>query len=189
MDRLVSRFDPSPRGEVRDLIATPFLSAVAIIAPLLNLAYTGVVFVTTVSLQHDRVPSALIGTAQALIAAGGLLGATLTPYLVGHAQPRLLVIGLSWVMTGTAVACAFMPAGLWIAAPLPLLTLFIPAVNASLFAYQVQVTPDRLHGRVISVLIFLSNLVTPIAPLLAGLLFEHRSPGTLCTVSYGRRPE
>jgi hypothetical protein len=92
-----------------------------------------------------------------------------------------LITGLFWLMTAV---CAMLPAGLWIAAPLPLVTLLVPTVNAVVFAHQAAVTPDRLHGRVVRVLVFLSTLANPIAPLLASVLFEYVNPAVvLATVA------
>ena len=57
------------------------------------------------------------------------------------------------------------------------MVLLSPAVNATLFAHQTAVTPDRLHGRVISVLIFLATAANPVAPLVGGVLVEHTGGG------------
>jgi hypothetical protein len=43
-------------------------------------------------------------------------------------------------------------------------------VNAALFGHQAAITPDRLQGRVVSVVFLVATSVQAVAPLLAGLL-------------------
>jgi hypothetical protein len=45
-----------------------------------------------------------------------------------------------------------------------------PASNAALFGHQAAITPDRLQGRVISVVIVVATSVSSAAPLLAGVM-------------------
>lgn len=162
----------------RFVVGDPFLRAMAVIAPLLNLAFVGSLFVAVLALHRAGESAAVIGICQALIAAGGLLGAVVAPRLIRALAPGRLVVLLCWVMTAGVTACAVLPAGLWSVAPLPLLTLLVPAVNSTFFAYQSQVTPDHVHGRVITVLIFLSTAVSPLAPALTGFLVQYAGAAT-----------
>jgi MFS family permease len=55
-----------------------------------------------------------------------------------------------------------------------------PACNSALFGYQAAITPDRLQGRVVSVIFFVATSMASAAPLLAGLLIAHLGgPATL----------
>jgi MFS family permease len=150
--------------------AQPFLRAVALFVPILNLAYAGTVFVTVLALQRAGLPAGLIGLVQAMTAVGGLLGAGLAPRLLARTPPHHLIVVLCCLMTAGVAGCALLAPSPWLAAPLPLLTLLIPSVNAAVFAQQTVVTPDHLYGRVISLLILLSSVMAPVAPAAGGVL-------------------
>jgi hypothetical protein len=135
-------------------------------------------FALVLVLQRAGVPAPGIGAAQALVAGGGLAGALLTPLVRRMLTPYRLV-GLCWTMTVGVLVCAVLPAGLWMVPPLAVTMLLGPALNATLFAYQTEVTPDRLHGRVISVIIFVATVTNPIAPAVAGLLVERADPAVV----------
>jgi hypothetical protein len=56
------------------------------------------------------------------------------------------------------------------AVPVALAVFMGPAVNAALFGHQAAITPDRLQGRVVSVIFLVATSVQAVAPLLAGVL-------------------
>jgi hypothetical protein len=53
--------------------------------------------------------------------------------------------------------------------------LLAPACNAGLFGYQTAITPDRLQGRVIAVIIMAAMSASALAPLLTGAMIEARA--------------
>ena len=55
------------------------------------------------------------------------------------------------------------------AIPVALAVFLGPASNAALFGHQAAITPDRLQGRVVSVIIVVATSVAAAAPLLAGV--------------------
>jgi predicted MFS family arabinose efflux permease len=157
----------------RFVVREPFLRTLIIALPVLNMAFGGVVFVMVVVLRHAGAPAAAIGFAQAVIAAGGLCGAVIAPRLQRAWPARRLVVGLSWVCVSMVAACALLPPGYWVVAPLPLVVLLAPAVSATLQAHQIAITPDRLLGRVVSVLAFLISVLSPLGPLVGGVVVQH----------------
>ena len=62
----------------------PILRAVVITAPLVNFAFTGVLFTITLALRQHGTSTTVIGLVQAAIAVGGLLGAVVAPRLQGR---------------------------------------------------------------------------------------------------------
>jgi hypothetical protein len=56
------------------------------------------------------------------------------------------------------------------AVPVALAVFLGPAVNAALFGHQAAITPDRLQGRVVSMVFLVATSVQAVAPLVAGLL-------------------
>ncbi|MEU3342995.1 MFS transporter [Streptomyces sp. NPDC006668] len=61
----------------------PVLRAAVIQTPLVNFAFSGVIFSITLAMRQHGTSTAVIGLVQAAIAAGGLLGAVVAPRLQG----------------------------------------------------------------------------------------------------------
>jgi hypothetical protein len=47
-----------------------------------------------------------------------------------------------------------------------------PTLNSVVIGYRIAITPDRLRGRVNSVAQFIAQLISPLGPLVAGLLLS-----------------
>ncbi|AGL15296.1 major facilitator transporter [Actinoplanes sp. N902-109] len=155
---------------VRFVVGDPFLRTVVLVAAPLNLSLHGVIFTVIVTMQAHHTPPGIIGTVETVVGVGGLLGSLLAPAL----QRRLPLPVL--IRTVCLVAALLMSAGALVtdsvlaAVPVGLATLFGPATNAALFGHQAAITPDRLQGRVVSVIIVLATSIAAAAPLIAGLL-------------------
>lgn len=162
-------------GGIRFLMKEPFLRALATVGPLLNMAFTGIMFVVVVVLHNAGVPPQGIGISLATVAVGGIVGAAIGPRLQRALRPRRLVVGLSWLSALMAALCVVLPPGYWVVAPLPVLVLLAPPATATLFGHQTAVTPDHLQGRVVAALGLLVTAMNPIAPLLAGFLLARWS--------------
>lgn len=160
---------------LRFVVKEPFLRATLCIAPLANASFTGLMFVLVVVLQQRGVSAANIGTVQSLVLVGGLVGALLAPWLQPRVRPQRLLITSLWVITGLVAAAALTPGNYLTAALLALAVLPAPAINAGMFAYQIAITPDAMQGRVDSAISLFAMGLSPLAPLLGGLLVEQTS--------------
>ncbi len=151
------------------------LRAVVVQAPLVNFAFTGVIFTITLALRQHGTAPGIIGLAQGGIAAGGLLGALAAPRLQGRLPLRRLVIVLTMAGTGLfAVAALVLPSPL-VAVPVAATLLLAPAANAALFAAMLRATPDNMRGRVSNTVTQAATGLAALAPLTAGLLVQHFS--------------
>ncbi|MFC7550804.1 MFS transporter [Plantactinospora sp. GCM10030261] len=163
---------------VRFVLRTPFLRAVLLIAVPLNFGVGGVIFALIVVLQRNGTPPALIGTASAIIGVGGLLGAVAAPALQRRVRLSVLTIAICWALAGLTGVSALLAGGvvpappLAAAVPVALAILLSPACNAALFGHQAAITPDRLQGRVLSVIFFGATSLGAVAPAVAGLLLD-----------------
>ncbi len=153
---------------VRFTFGEPFLRTVILIAPPFNVAVNGLAFAVIVILQQQGTAPALIGVAEAIISMGALAGGLLAPFIVRRVPMRPLVIGGFWVFTALMAAGSLLTGSILVALPLALTFLLIPSLNSMLFGYQAAVTPDRLQGRVISVIFTGIMSVATISALLAG---------------------
>lgn len=155
---------------LRFVVREPFLRAVVSIAPLVNAAFAGVIFVLVVVLQERGASPAVIGTAQSAILVGGLAGAMLAPRLQRRVRTPVLVNVCLWTIAAVVAVAAFLPGTYLVAGVLALGLLLAPAVNAALFGYQIAITPDAMQGRVDSTISLLAMGLQPLAPLAGGLL-------------------
>ncbi|MFI7546498.1 MFS transporter [Actinoplanes sp. NPDC049599] len=160
----------------RFVFGNPFLRAVLLVAAPLNLAIHGIIFTIIVTLQRDEVPPALIGGVETVVAVGGLLGALAAPALLRRWPLPALIRGICWTAALLMSASAVLIHSVAAAIPMAITVFLGPATNAALFGHQAAITPDRLQGRVISVIIVVATSIAATAPLLAGVLITMWGP-------------
>jgi MFS family permease len=153
----------------------PVLRAVVIQTPLVNFAFTGVIFTITLALRQHGTSTAVIGLVQATIAAGGLLGAVAAPWL--QRRMRLATLATAITLAGALLfgAAALLVPSPLVAAPVALALLLAPAANAALGAVALRSAPEEMRGRVINTVIMAATALAALAPLMAGLLVQHVS--------------
>lgn len=153
----------------------PLLRAVVIQAPLVNFAFSGVIFTITLALRRHGTAAGVIGLVQAGIAVGGLAGALIAPRLQRRLRLSALVIGLTTIGTALfAVAALLLPLAL-VALPVAATLLLAPTANAALFAAMLRAAPEDMRGRVNNTVILAATALAALAPLTAGLLVQHFS--------------
>jgi MFS family permease len=151
------------------------LRAVIVQAPLINFAFSGVIFTVTLSLQHHGTSATVIGLTQSAIMVGGLLGAVAAPRFQGRYSLTQLVVALT--AGGTvlfAVAAIIVPSPL-MAIPIAIPFFISPVTNAALFAAMLRKTPAEMRGRVNNALLQMATGLAALSPLVAGLLVAHTS--------------
>ena len=153
----------------------PILRAVLIQVPLVNFAFTGVIFTITLALRQHGTSTAVIGLVQAAIAVGGLLGAVVAPRLQG--RMRLATLATTITLAGALLfgAAALLVPSPMVAAPAALALLLAPAANAALVAVVLRSAPEEMRGRVTSSVVMVATALSALAPLIAGLLVQHTS--------------
>jgi Major Facilitator Superfamily len=155
---------------LRFVFGDPFLRAILLVAAPLNFAIHGIIFTIIVTLQQHRTPPAVIGTVETIVAVGGLLGALAAPALHRRLPLPVLIRGICWAAAGFMAISSLLTASVLAAAPIAAAVFLGPASNAALFGHQAAITPDRLQGRVVSVVIVVATSVASAAPLMAGVL-------------------
>ena len=152
-----------------------FLRAVLIQAPLLNFAFNGAIYTVILGLRKHGVSPGVIGGAEAVIMAGGIVGAVVASTLRSRVSVRqsLLLLSASGALLMLAAA-AIMPSPA-VAVPLALPLVLSPATNAALFAMVLRRTPPALHGRVNNGLLQIATALAALSPLVSGLVIAHAS--------------
>ncbi|HEY2551305.1 MAG TPA: MFS transporter [Streptosporangiaceae bacterium] len=153
----------------------PILRAVVLQAPLVNLAFSGVIFTVTIALRQHGTSTAVIGLVQAAIAGGGLLGAVVAPRLQERMRLSTLVATITLAGALLFGAAALLIPSPLVAAPIAVALLLAPAANAALFAVLLRTTPEDMRGRVSNTVVMAATALATLAPLIAGLLVEHVS--------------
>ncbi|WP_431935038.1 MFS transporter [Micromonospora sp. RP3T] len=170
---------------LRFVLTNPFLRAVVIISAPLNFALTGVTFAIVVTLQRNGTAPAVIGVAGTLVAAGGLLGAVVAPVFQRRLSLAALGRLICWAATLLLGVSALLTSSIAAAVPLALVVFLGPACNAALFGHQAAITPDRLQGRVLSVMFLVSNSAAALAPVLVGVMVSSWSGAAAIAVCTG----
>ena len=183
VSRICGRFRPERSGERQSLgheIAeglrlvwrSPLLRAVVVLAPLVNFAFSGVIFTITVALRQHGIAPSVIGLAQAGIAVGGLLGAVIAPRLQGRLPLWQLVIVMTVSATALFIVAALVLPSPLVALPVAMTLVLAPAANAALFAAMLRIAPEEMRGRVTSTVIMAATGLAALSPLTAGLLLQ-----------------
>jgi MFS family permease len=159
------------REGLRFSVSQPFVRAVLMLSPPINLAFNGVIFASIIILRQEGVAPGLIGTVDTILSVGGLLGAFSAGTLQRLFGIRTLIIGISWAGAALIASAALFTHSILIAVPIALAVFLSPATNAAMFGYQAAVTPDELQGRVMSVIFTAALSLQSVAPLLAGVLY------------------
>lgn len=153
---------------LRFVVRNHFLRVVLIISAPFNFALTGVIFTIVVSLQRNGVPSAVIGCTDTIVCVGGLLGALAAPTLQRRIRPTTLARATCWATTAMLVVSSLAASSIAAAIPVAAAVFLGPACNAMLFGHQTTATPDRLRGRVMSIIYLAASSAAAMAPLVAG---------------------
>lgn len=155
---------------LRFVFSQPFLRAVLLIAPPINLAFNGLFFAIIVILQQQGTAPALIGTVETFIGVFGLIGAVIAPFLSRRIPIRWLLFGICWAGVGLMAASSLLTSSILVALPPAIAIMLGPATNSVLFGYQAAITPDRLQGRVMSVIIMAAMSMSSLSALIGGAL-------------------
>jgi predicted MFS family arabinose efflux permease len=153
-----------------------FLRATAIWLAGAGAIYSSIGLVTLVLARDAGATVGELGVMFTVTAAGGFIGAFLAPWLRAHVRPGLLVVVFGW--TGAAAAATIVvlrsPYALGVAGAVAFL--LVPAINAVVFGHLAATVPDRLQGRVHSAVLQVSMVLTPVGPVVAGLLLDGAGP-------------
>lgn len=134
-------------------------------------------FLALIATARDRAASeAEIGVMLGVAGCGGLVGAVLASWMLTRFRPATLFLIAAWSGPVAAVLLASMPGVLSLGFILAGVFLRGPIVNALFFAYIAVLVPDRLQGRVLGAVMFLSYIAQPIGIFAIGRIFDLGGP-------------
>jgi len=155
----------------RFLWSHPFLRTCAFLWGLGNFAFPGVLLVIVVVGRRQGLSGGEIGALFAVFSAFLLIGSLVSPLFRRFFSMRtILFIELgTWLVS--SVFLIWPNVYVLTAAILPQ-AVAMPVTDSAVTGYRIAVTPDRLVGRVESVRSNIALLISPLGPLVAGLLLE-----------------
>lgn len=168
---------PAVASGVRFMLGNGYLRFLAWWAAVMNMLGSGLMLLVILLVRARGGGAALIGGTQAIGAAGGILGALITGWVVRRMAGRWLVVALSWAMAAAAFAMSALPA--WgIGVMVSVISLVAVPLNVTFDTYEMQIIPDAMLGRVSTTIDLAANGLRWLAPLTVGLLVEATSAQT-----------
>lgn len=159
----------------RFLWRRPFLRTSTLVFGLLNFIEPAWIFAVVVLGRRHGLSSGEIGALVTVLGISVVAGSALTPLvhrrLPGHA---VLVLEM-WTWCASVFYLAW-PSVFVLAALLVPAGLTITSTDSVLYSLMIRLTPDRLVGRVSSVHTTISLAISPLGPLLMGVLLAETSP-------------
>jgi MFS family permease len=150
------------------VLREPFLRAALLVAAPMNFGFSGLLFAVILVLQRHGTAPALIGSVDTIIGISALLGAICAPWIQKRIGVRTLVMSVAWSAAVLVALAAPLSGSILIAVPIALSLFLAPSINAALFGYQAAITPDRLQGRVMSIVFMVALSLATFAPIAAG---------------------
>jgi MFS family permease len=134
--------------------------------------HTGV-FIAIAAIGTSRdTDTAVIGIAVAFAGGGGLLGSFITARILRHFKPSSIMFAAAWIGPVAAALLLLDPPVIVMGIIVGFVFLRGPVVSALSLAYVAALAPDKLHGRVLGAVFFMSMLVQPIGIFTIGTLFD-----------------
>jgi MFS family permease len=155
---------------LRAVWGSSFLRASVALVAGVNFVFNALALVLIVRAQDLGAGPALIGGMFAFYGAGGIAGSLMAPRIQSGFGTRNTLITIVWSWVAVAAAMPVMPNVLWLGLVAGLSALGGPVFNVVLGSVIYRVTPDRLLGRVRSVIKLVAWGAIPLGSLAVGLL-------------------
>ena len=159
---------------VRYVWRQPFLRTVALIFGLLNFVGPSVLFAIVVIGTDQGLSGGQVGLLVAVFFAGILPGTLLSPYIRRALPVRAVFVLELWTWVGCAAFLVW-PSVYVLAVCLLPTALVIPSTDSVVHGYRIAMTPDRLLGRAESAWTTFAIVISPIGPLVTGVLITEVS--------------
>jgi MFS family permease len=173
-ERDTSSFRSQLLEGVRYVWHQPFLRTVALIFGLLNFVGPSVLFAIVVIGTEQGLSGGEVGLLVAVFFAGILPGTALSPHIRRALPVRAVFVLELWTWVGCAAFLVW-PSVYVLAVCLLPTALVIPSTDSVVHGYRIAMTPDRLLGRAESAWTTFAIVVSPIGPLVTGVLITEVS--------------
>ena len=150
----------------------PFIRAIVVLVAGSNFAFNALFLVLIVRARELGASAALIGAMFAILGAGALLGAGVAPTVARRLPARYVLVGILWIWAIYPLALAVLPNAIALGVVGAVAGTLGPIFNVVLSAYRYALVPDRLLGRVNSVILLVAWGTIPLGAIAAGVMLE-----------------
>jgi MFS family permease len=150
----------------------PFIRAIVILVAGSNFAFNALFLVLIVRAQDLGASPALIGAMFALLGVGAVVGAIVAPAVARRVPARYVLVGILWLWALYAFLLPTLPSAIALGVVGAVFGSLGPIFNVTLSAYRYALVPDRLLGRVGSVILLVAWGTIPLGGIAAGVLLE-----------------
>jgi MFS family permease len=148
------------------------IRVIGLFAVFLNMFFAAYFIMVIVLAQARGVPPGEIGIMAGMMGLGGILGAFVAPYLYQRLSPYLAIISVFWALTLLTPLAIFIDNGYLMGGLFAAMAFLGPTANTTVDTYQLLLTPDKLRGRLSSVMGALIGCAAVVGPALGGSLME-----------------
>jgi predicted MFS family arabinose efflux permease len=163
----------------------PFIRAIVILIGGSNFAFNALFLVLIVRAKDLGASAALVGAMFALLGAGAILGALIAPAVARRVPAKYVIVGSLWLWAVYPLMLVALPNALAIGLVAGVVNITGPITNVVLSAYRYALVPDRLLGRVGSVILLVAWGTIPLGAISAGFLLEAFGAATSMLVLAG----
>jgi MFS family permease len=160
------------------LWSQPFIRATSLLVAGFNFIIQGLLLVVIVVAGSRGASDAEIGFIWAFVGVGALLGSFVAAWAQRRLPPRAIVLGVNWLWVVLLPLMAVPAPAVALAPIIGLMAFVAPTWNVLVSTYELSMIPDRLLGRVESVILLLAWGAMPLGSLTAGVLLEWLAPST-----------
>ena len=159
----------------------PFIRITSFLYAIGNFTIPAFLFGRVVVARRHGLDGGRIGLLLGTFSAFVLIGSTVSPLVRRRLGPRGII--LAELYTGLLVLLfVAWPSVYVLAAAILPQAIVLPITDSVVISYRIQITPDRLLGRVESVRATIARAASPLGPLAAGLLLSSVSARTTVSV-------
>lgn len=153
----------------------PFLRTTSFLYGIGNFSLPGILLVLVVAGRREGLSGGEIGGLFAVFGAFILIGSLASPLFRRRFSVRTIILIELYTWLGSVLFLIWPNVYVLTAAILPQ-AVAMPVTDSVVVGYRIAITPDRLIGRVESVRTMIALLVSPLGPLVAGILLSSVSP-------------
>jgi MFS family permease len=159
-------------GGLRFIAARPAFCWLLVFTSALTLALSMYFFSVALHLLQVGVATSEVGVVESVSAGALIAGAVLAPWLTRRVSLAKLGFGAALLLCAGFLGTARIDNVALLSGAVVIMALPVPAADAAATAFIVTVTPGELQGRVGSTVGFVTNLFTPLAPVLVSAVLS-----------------
>jgi MFS family permease len=154
----------------------PLIRFMAVLTGGANFVFSGGFLLVVVLARDQHAPPPTIGAIFSIAAVGGLLGATIAPWVQRHLSFGRSIIGVEWILALLFPLYALAPNPVALGL-ITAMTFFLnPIYNVVQYSYRLALIPDALQSRVNSVFRLIAFGTQPLGATLCGILIQSFGP-------------